>query len=77
MSYSINSLQSTRPIGRQCFGRPIGRVLWEELLLLSRFDSWLLADKWIFVPWNEFMGHKISRNQAGAIHDLLLFEILM
>ena len=34
-----NSSQSTRPIGR---------VLWEELLDLSRFQSLLPADEWNF-----------------------------
>ena len=35
MTYSSNSLQSTRPIGR---------VLWEELLVLYRFYSYLRVD---------------------------------
>ena len=38
---SSNSSQSTRPVGR---------VLWEELLVLSRFHSHLQADEWNFCP---------------------------
>ena len=30
--------------------RPTGRVLWEELLVLSRFHSLLLADEWNLIP---------------------------
>ena len=30
--------------------RPVGRVLWEELLVLSRFHSKLRADEWNFCP---------------------------
>ena len=36
-----NSSQSTRPVGR---------VRWEELLVLSRFHSYLRADEWNFCP---------------------------
>ena len=41
MTSSSNSSQSTRPVGQ---------VLWEELLVLSRFHSILLADEWNFCP---------------------------
>ena len=39
LTSSNKSLQSTHPVGR---------VLWEELLILSRFHSLLRADKWNF-----------------------------
>ena len=32
------------------FQRPLGRVLWEELLILSRFHLYLGADEWNFCP---------------------------
>ena len=41
MTSSSNSSQST------C---PAGRVLWEEILVLSRFHSQLRADEWSFRP---------------------------
>ena len=41
MTASSNSFQSTRPVGR---------VLWEELLVFSRFHSYLQAASGIFVP---------------------------
>ena len=41
MTFSINSSQSTHPTGQ---------VLWEELLVLSRFHSLLRADEWNFCP---------------------------
>ena len=40
-SPSSNSSQSTRPTEQ---------VLWEELLILSRFPSYLRADEWNFCP---------------------------
>ena len=43
MTSSSNSSQSTRPVGR---------VLWKELLVLSRFHSLLRADKCNFCPMN-------------------------
>ena len=30
---------------------PLGRVLWEELLVLSRFHSYFQADEWNFCPF--------------------------
>ena len=42
---SSNSSQSTRPVGR---------VLWEELLVLSRFHSQLQAEEWNFCPLMTF-----------------------
>ena len=41
MTYSSNSSQSTRSTEQ---------VLWEELLVLSRFLSYLLAEEWNFCP---------------------------
>ena len=41
MTSSSNSSQSTHPVGR---------VLWEKLLVLSRFHSKFQADEWNFCP---------------------------
>ena len=59
MTSSSNSSQSTRPVGR---------VLWEELLVLSRFHlllpRLLRADEWNFYPLNSLPNETEIKNNT-------------
>ena len=51
MTFSSKSFQSTHPTGR---------VLWEELLVLSRFHLYLRADEWNFCQLDIIWNHVVA-----------------
>ena len=56
-----NSSQSTRPTGR---------VLWEELLFLSRFHLELRVDEWNFCPLHQDLHCLLRQNRQSSETEL-------
>ena len=56
-----NSSQSTRPTGR---------VLWEELFVLSRFHLELRADEWNFCPLHQDLHCLLRQNRQSSETEL-------
>ena len=55
--------------------RPTGQVLWEELLVLSRFHSYLGEDEWNFCPLEPLIPQVSVIGQYDCVHSLAMKQI--